>query len=426
MGKVRIPIHGFVYFDEAERAVINSFYFQRLRNIKQLSFTSYVYPGATHSRFEHSIGVMEVADLIFSSICSKQEYKKKVKSSLKSINFSINDAKKILRLAALMHDTGHLPFSHGAEGILPNGKKHEDISCAVIKSQNIELTSLYSSEIVNAVLQIISNQPIIPELKLLRNIISGSIDADRTDYLIRDSHHCGVDYGIFDSKRLIESMTVVEGHIDGLELSVDASGVHALESLIMARYYMFTQVYFHKTRRIYDYYLRQYMTKWEQKFKENILDVLNEDDITIWQSLRHDSLKNTESGEFAKRIVNRNNHSVLLDSSAFADKVEISKFEKVYKYMLNKYDTLDFWVDNFSGKIHELFSDGDDDGEELKITKGSEGYLLTEYSQVLKKLPKKFTKVRIYVSEKKCTKKLDSKLLLKLQNEALKIERNSN
>jgi len=425
LGKIRIPIHGFVRFDEAEREIINSVYFQRLRNIKQLSLTSYVYPGATHSRFEHSIGVMEVADRMFSSLCSKRECIERIDQSLRNIDVSIEDAKRLLRLSALMHDVGHLPFSHSAEVVLPDGKRHEDISCTVINSHCKELASLYSSEIVNAASQIVSNQPIVSELKLLRDIISGSIDADRTDYLIRDSHHCGVNYGIFDSKRLIESLTVVEGHTGGLELSINAEGVHALESLIMARYYMSTQVYYHKTRRIYDHYLRCYMAKWKPIFENSIMNVLSEDDISIWQAMRSDADENTELGDVARRILNRKNHSVLLDSSDSTDKIENRKIMKVHSHMKNVYKDLDFWVDIYSGKIHEFFSEGNDDGEELRVTKGLKEYLLTDYSQILKGLPKKFNKIRIYVSVKDEKVKLEKDFLDKLRNEAVDIERNA-
>ena len=425
MGKIRISIHGFVHFNDAEREIINSFYFQRLRNIKQLSLTSYVYPGATHTRFEHSIGVMEVADRMFSSLSSKRRCKERIETSLKNIGIGIDPAKQILRLSALMHDTGHLPFSHGAENVLPIGKKHEDVSLAVIQSQREALDKLYSSEISNAVSQIISNKPIIPELKLLKNIISGSIDADRTDYLIRDSYHCGVDYGIFDSKRLIESLTVVEGCTDGLELSIDAEGVHALESLIMARYYMFTQVYYHKTRRIYDYYLRRYLTDWGTSFAEDLLNVLNEDDISIWQNLRSDAGEDSERGRFARRILHRNNHSVLLSTSDFADQKDIRKILTVQEKMKKEHEDLDFWVDQGKGKIHDFFSDGDEEGEELRITKGSREILLTEHSRIMRGLPKKFHICRLYVARKGSREELERGCLNELKNEAMEAERSA-
>ena len=423
MGKIRIPICGFVHFSDEERMVINSSYFQRLRNIKQLSLTSYVYPGATHSRFEHSIGVMEVADRMFCSLLSKSECKDKVERSLKAIGIDIESARQLLRLAALMHDTGHLPFSHGAENILPTGKKHEDVSLAVILSQHEVLSKLYSVEVINAINQIIGSKPIIPELRLLRNVISGSIDADRTDYLIRDSHHCGVDYGIFDSKRLIESLTVVEGYAGGLELSIDAEGVHALEALVMARYYMFTQVYYHKTRRIYDYYIRCYLKKWETAFAENLLNVLSEDDITIWQNLRSDACEDSECGSYARRILYRNNHSVLLSSTDFADKIDIRKTLTVQEKMASNYEDLDFWVDKGSGKIHDFFSEGEEEGEELRITKGSKEALLTKYSRIIQKIPKKFQICRLYAAQKDGEGRLEKDRLDKLKDEAMEIER---
>jgi hypothetical protein len=366
---------------------------------------------------------MDVADRMFCSLLSKIECKDRVESSLKGVGIDIELARRILRLAALMHDTGHLPFSHGAENILPTGKKHEDVSLAVIQSQQETLDKLYSGEVSNVVNQIISNKPIIPELKLLRNIISGSIDADRTDYLIRDSHHCGVDYGIFDSKRLIESLTVVEGYTGGLELSIDAEGVHALEALIMARYYMFTQVYYHKTRRIYDHYIRCYLKKWETTFTEDLMNVLNEDDITIWHSLRADAGEDSTFGNYARRILHRNNHSVLLGSSDFADKIDIRKTLIVQEKMADKYKDLDFWVDKDSGKIHDFFSEGEEEGEELRITKGTREDLLTKHSRIIQKIPKKFQICRLYAARKDARRKLEKDCLDKLKDEAIEIER---
>lgn len=424
MGKIRIPIHGFVHFSDTEKEIINSPYFQRLRNIKQLSLASYVYPGATHTRFEHSVGVMEVADRMFCSICSKRAYRDIVDCSLKGIGISVQTATDILRLAALFHDTGHLPFSHASEHVLPAGKKHEDVSLAVIESQRDILNKLFSNEIITAVIQIISGEPITPELRLLSNIISGSIDADRTDYLIRDSHHCGVDYGMFDSKRLIESLTVVEDYEGGLELAIDAEGVHALESLIMARYYMFTQVYYHKTRRIYDYYIHSYLKKWESAFSDSLLNVLKEDDNTVVNYLRLDAKGETEYGVFARRILNRDNHTVLLNSSDFVDKIDIRKKEKVRNTMMNKYADLDFWIDNDGGKIHDFFSEGElDDGEELKITKRFSVELLTNFSRIIQGLPKKFHICRLYVAKKGKEGSIKKDFLHKLRNEAEEIER---
>ena len=423
MGKIRIPIYGFVHYDEKEEDIMNSFFFLRLRNIKQLSLTSYVYPGATHTRFEHSLGVMEIASKMFDSLLSKPNYKEKIQNSLQGIGIDLNTAKTILRLSALMHDVGHLPFSHSAENsILPKGKKHEDVSVAVIVSQRDTLEKLYSKEIIDAICQIIGNQPIISELKLLRNIISGSIDADRTDYLIRDSYHCGVDYGSFDYNRLIESLTVVDSSTDGLELSIDEDGVHALEALIMARYYMFAQVYFHKTRRIYDYYLRNFMQKWQSEFGKDILNILNEDDVSVWQNLRMEAIDtNSDYYGIARRILKRKNHSVIL-SSEYSNKIVTRKTDKVHDVIEKNNPELDFWIDSDSVKIHDFYSDGDEDGEELMITKGTKEILLTTYSAIFKKMPKKFAICRLYAAQREDAEKIEKCKLDKLIEQAEELE----
>ena len=129
--RIRDPIHGFIHFDDAEREIINSPAFQRLRNIKQLAFTYYVYPGAMHSRFEHSLGVMQMASRAFDSLVKK--HKTELEKNFKSISLTLEKAKSVIRLAGLLHDIGHLPFSHGGEEVLPEGKKHEDVSIYIIK-----------------------------------------------------------------------------------------------------------------------------------------------------------------------------------------------------------------------------------------------------------------------------------------------------
>ena len=201
--RVRDPIHGFIRFTDREKEVIDWPEFQRLRHIKQLALTNYTYPGAVHTRFEHSLGVMELSTRMLDSLCANKDVRRKIKINIKRIGLNLERAKEVLRLASLMHDIGHLPFSHGGESVLPNGKKHEDVSIRVIQHLKPELEKLYNDDITKYVIELIQKENTIPELKLLKDIISGSIDADRMDYLLRDSHHCGVEYGKFDYNRLI-------------------------------------------------------------------------------------------------------------------------------------------------------------------------------------------------------------------------------
>lgn len=397
--RIRDPIHGFIMFSNNERQIINSQAFQRLRNIKQLAMTYYVYPGAMHTRFEHSLGVMELASRIFDKI-----YRKNVKliyENFHQINLTTDQARQILRLTALLHDIGHLPFSHGGEAILPKGIKHEDVSIAIIKSLQAKLDKLYFDGITDIVSQILGGQ-VIPQLNFLKDILSGSIDADRMDYLLRDSLHCGVSYGSFDYHRLIETLTVLPDGTGGLSLAVDHGGIHSIEALILARYYMFTQIYMHRTRRIYDIYLKQFMESWNPSL-DPLTNVLSYDDVDLISLMKHAAIdQNHNAYAVATRICYRQHHSVIYESSEFADARTLRITKRICQLLSDNNKQYDFILDDkANGSIHKFFVPGDhDEGVELKVTRKQGNSLITEESSILGKIPKIFHVVRIYVNEK--------------------------
>jgi len=425
VNKVRDSVHGFIYFTNREKEIIDWPEFQRLRYIKQLALTNYVYPGAVHTRFEHSLGVMEMSSRMFDRLCSKPDVQKMIANNLSKIGLDVERAKQVLRLAALMHDMGHLPFSHGGEAIIPQGKKHEDISISIVEYLRPKLDTLYFEDMTKYVVQLIQKQVTIPELKLLKDIISGSIDADRMDYLLRDSHHCGVDYGYFDYNRLIESLTVIEGINGGLDLAIEHGGIHALEALVLARYYMFTQVYYHRVRRIYDYYLKQYMESLRGKI-DNFANVSKYDDITLINELRK-SAQDTNDAYYscAHRICNRRHHSMIYETSEFTDGIDRRKAEGIFKRMSNIYsNNYDLVIDHGKGSIHKFFVEGKDDvGEEFYVIRNNRESLLTKESHIIREMPKQFYVIRIYIDSKDMANKLDKKFVSDLRQEALSIEK---
>ncbi len=258
----RDPIHAFIRVSQEERELIDSSVFQRLRRIRQLGTGYLVYHGAEHSRFGHSLGVMEIATKVFNAIRRRRQ-------DLLTSPEEWERYEQILRLAALLHDVGHAPFSHASEDIFPrepeSGKqfKHEDYTRAIIV--NSELASIINSRFADmgitteAVVNVYSDNPAAlgPVGVLLQDIVAGELDADRMDYLARDSLYAGVTYGRYDLERLLDTITAVEDREGALHLAVEDGGLHALEAFLLARYFMFLQVYLHEDRRFYDFALNQ-------------------------------------------------------------------------------------------------------------------------------------------------------------------------
>lgn len=268
--KIRDVVYGFVELDSQEWEIINHPVYQRLRRIKQLSLTDMVYPGATHTRFEHSLGVMQMATDIFDSIIKKPKTRELLASFFHLNEMGIARYRKVIRLAALLHDIGHPPFSHSGEELLPIAKEstgerysHEEYSIAIIKNMFKPLIETHPlnanlhirTEEITALLGDKTPDAFDGVLLLFKEIISGQLDADRADYLLRDSIHTGVNYGLYDRSRFVACIDIGITEENSPVLAIQSGGWHIAESLVLARYQMFTQVYFHKTRRIYDHHI---------------------------------------------------------------------------------------------------------------------------------------------------------------------------
>ncbi|MDD4951984.1 MAG: HD domain-containing protein [Desulfovibrionaceae bacterium] len=271
MGKpceIRDPIHGFITLNDWERDIINHPVFQRLRRIRQLGMTDMVYPGATHTRFEHSLGVMHVATRMFDKI--KERRGDFLRNELRFNEFGLDRDRVLLRLSSLLHDVGHAPFSHAGEDLMakdPESQegefyKHENYSTNAILHLMHDVIEDHSSNRnysikVQEISDFLNGDPGLGRRLLWRSLVSGQLDADRADYLLRDSHHIGVAYGHYDIDRLIATLTVTQDETESPMIAVEEGGEHAAEGLIIARYMMFTQVYFHHTRRAYDHHCAQ-------------------------------------------------------------------------------------------------------------------------------------------------------------------------
>jgi HD superfamily phosphohydrolase len=267
--EIRDPIHAFVRLDGDERRVVSSRPFQRLRAIHQLSMSYLVYPGATHRRFEHSLGVMELASRIFDVVTDRHTVINEIRDRISQLNDDdqLRYWRRALRFAALCHDIGHLPFSHAAEReLLPDGWDHERLTAELILSD--EMKPIWDSlevpvrpeDIVRLAIGPREGGTLTTWEALLSEIIVGDVfGADRMDYLLRDSHHAGVAYGRFDQYRLIDTLRILlpapTSELDTPTepvLGVEEGGLQSAEALLLARYFMYSQVYFHRVRRIYD------------------------------------------------------------------------------------------------------------------------------------------------------------------------------
>jgi HD superfamily phosphohydrolase len=273
-GEIKDPVHGYVYITEQEKTLIDSYPVQRLHRLRQLAGSEYVYPGANHTRFEHSIGTMYLAGRLtenpnISQITSREE-------------------KTMIKIAALLHDVGHGPFSHIFEQLLEKnlGKTHEDLTRWIIK--NSELKDLLSRTGHNPehIAKLATGQLHKQNKAFLDQIISSAVDVDKQDFIVRDTHHTGAEYGFIDIFRLIHTLDVINGN-----LAVDLGALSALESLIIARIESFKSIYFHRVGRAAQIMLATAMEKADKelgltnfKTPEQYLAM---DDYTVWTMLKN-------------------------------------------------------------------------------------------------------------------------------------------
>jgi hypothetical protein len=216
------PVYGFINIPgDLVFDIIEHPWVQRLRNIRQLGLTSFVYPGATHTRFQHALGSLHLMDQAIQTLRNKN-----VKIT--------NEEEEATFLAILLHDSGHGPFSHALENSIISGISHEELSLLLMN----KLNESFSGKLTLAI-EIFKG---IYRRKFLHELIAGQVDMDRLDYLRRDSFFTGVIEGAVGSDRIIRMLNVVDDR-----LVIDEKGIYSLENFIIARRLMYWQVYMHKT-----------------------------------------------------------------------------------------------------------------------------------------------------------------------------------
>lgn len=281
-GEIKDPVHGYVYITESEKTIVDSYPVQRLRRLRQLAGSEYVYPGANHTRFEHCVGVMYLAG--------------KVLENPNVSRIVTDEEAEVTRIAALLHDVGHGPFSHVFEHLLVRelNKTHEDITSWLVEKSEIADKLSKMGFRPNEISSLAVGKLHKPNRAFLDQIISSAVDVDKQDFIVRDSYHTGAEYGFIDVFRLIHALDVL-----GENLAVETGALSALESFIIARIESFKSIYFHRVGRAAQIMLAMAMEKANDELGLTSFKTPEEylamDDYTVWAA--------TKKCEKSKRII---------------------------------------------------------------------------------------------------------------------------
>jgi len=355
------PLYGFVRVSEGELKLIDTLIFQRLRHIKQLGTAYLVFPSAQHSRFEHALGVLHLTDILLSRTSAGRDRR-------------IRD---MVRVAGLLHDLGHPPFSHTTEVLIPDEKGHEDMTGRIIletEIYNILRRDLgFSHEEIESVVRITTGNPEGEEERFLSSLITGQFGSDRMDYLRRDAFFCGVSYGLFDYQRLLSTVEEVEG-----KLVVHISGLRALENFLIGRYFMYVQVYFHKVVRILNLHLVDLIGKILSEKHFTDLDLfLRTNDATVLA----EAFSNPDLRDLAERVFGRRHFKEVFSTRSRKD------FEKAKELIMKE-------IPPDKVKFDSVYKEPYD--EEIEILEGDRLLKATEVSDLIGSL-RPIEIYRIYV-----------------------------
>ncbi len=270
-GFIKDPVHGYIRINKIERAIIDTYPVQRLRRIRQLAGSEFVYPAANHTRFEHVLGAMYLAGVLGEALPVELTTRQKQE----------------LRLAALLHDIGHGPFSHVFEPLMIRhlGKTHEDLVPWLVAETEISSRLEKAGFNPKSIGQLAIGRLGDKRRPFLDQVISSSVDVDKMDFLVRDSFHTGAGYGSIDVNRLLYTMDVLDGN-----LAVDGTAVATLESFLLARLESFRTVYFHRTSRAVQIMIVKALEAAKDELGllafDEPMDYLQLDDYNVWSNLK--------------------------------------------------------------------------------------------------------------------------------------------
>ncbi len=357
MLSLRDPINGFIRADALEAALLKSRPMQRLRFIHQLGLTYLIFPGAEHSRFSHVLGTMHLAGRVYDAVAAKSDGRLPTARDSRE--------RRLVRVAALLHDVGHAPYSHIAEDLFEDGIDHEEMTRRLLTTAEIEeifdrFGDGIDSESVRRVLEASGEG----SERLLSEIVSSDLDVDKMDYLRRDSLYCGVQYGNYDLERLIDTLLPLPDPLDGnWRLGVDHGGVHALEALVMARYYMFTQVYFNVTGKVMELHFNEWLRAEGRCWPSDPQEFLKHDDVsTLYDMRRSDHLH-------ARAIVHRERFPLAFESDEHLSPEESRRFAALVPELAEEFGSDNLLVNHSAKDPHRL-------GEQRIFVRRYDGSLL--------------------------------------------------
>jgi len=406
--EIRDALHGSIPLDPVEASVIDSPYFQRLRLIKQLGFAETAFPSATHNRYIHSLGAMHVAGMAFGFLFSDEQPK-------------LARFKRVLKLAALLHDIGHGPLSHTSEAVMPYLKDekrrmtHEDYTLKIILdselTQRLEthgkkegFKPIHVAALIDPELQLKDdffkekyNGEVVDFRPLLQQLISSELDCDRMDYLRRDSHFLGVSYGEFDFTWLISNLCT---HTQNgkLFLALKHRAVYAFEDFLISRFHMFLMIYFHHKSVIYDRMLMEY-------FKSKDCDYVIPADLNQYLACTDaDLMQNLQKSinPWAQRIIQKKPYSVLIElPSGLSESISDVKLFHGLEQTL-KEEKIHYLKETSTSEFSKYM--GVDHGSPIYVRydnfyNDSNFIPLMEYTDLFDRYKKRRSVSRLYVSE---------------------------
>ncbi|MDQ6931586.1 MAG: HD domain-containing protein [Candidatus Eremiobacteraeota bacterium] len=384
MKRIFDPIHHFIELSDGEAHLLDAPELQRLRRLGQLGLAYLAYPSAEHSRFSHALGALAMGTRAFDAL---QQHSANYFSGFDDVPYQ----RRLLRASLLLHDIGHGPFSHACEAVL--GIKHEERTGAIVRRAGVRrlLADLEVQE--DDLLDLILGSR-ASRYPLLVEMVSGpNLDADRMDYLLRDSYFTGVANGRYDSEQLIGSLRVLEKQ-GTFSLGVDGRGVVALESFVLARYMMFATVYFHHTTRMFERILQTALREiWhDPRALDDIDTFLEWDDFRVFDAVRtHDSYACRALRERLRPF------AVAAEFNAERDLIDYERCERALRDRFGEH----VWGDAQEQLLHRLPLQGDTRGPTILVGTSSGVVDARQASDLIAKLSGKAFWRKLFV-EREC------------------------